>query len=55
MIVRFAGEQRAPTFEAFFRLKSGTEPDVRAALEFYRGVRATRYVREGEALLAASA
>jgi hypothetical protein len=45
----------APVFEAFFRLKHGTEPDVRAALEFYRGVRATRYVHEGEALLAATA
>jgi hypothetical protein len=45
----------APAFGAFFRLKSGTEPDVRAALDFYRRVRATRYVREGEAQLAASA
>jgi len=45
----------APAFEAFFRLKSGTEPDVRAALELYRRMGATRYVRQGEALLAASA
>ena len=45
----------APAFEMFFRLKSGTESDVRAALAFYRRVRATRYVREGEALLAATA
>jgi class 3 adenylate cyclase len=44
-----------PAFEAFFRLKSGTEHDVRIALAFYEHVRATRYVREGEALLAASA
>ncbi|CAN5331425.1 hypothetical protein BH18ACT12_BH18ACT12_04110 [soil metagenome] len=45
----------AHAFAAFYRLQSGTEDDVRAALEFYRGVGATRYVREGEALLAASA
>jgi class 3 adenylate cyclase len=45
----------APAFEMFFRLKSGTESDVRAALAFYRRVRATRYVHEGEALLAATA
>src|SRR5436190_24220372 len=41
--------------EAFFRLQSATEPDVRAALEFYRGVGATRYLREAEALPAVSA
>jgi class 3 adenylate cyclase/tetratricopeptide (TPR) repeat protein len=41
--------------EAFYRLQAGTEPDVRAALDFYRRVRATRYIREGEALLAVSA
>jgi hypothetical protein len=34
----------APAFEAFFRLKSGTEQDVLSALKFYRRVRATRYV-----------
>ena len=45
----------APTLEAFYRLQSGTEEDVRAALDFYRRVGATRYVREGEAMLAASA
>ena len=45
----------SPTFEAFFRLKSGTESDVRRALDFYRSVDATRYVRQGEAMLAASA
>jgi class 3 adenylate cyclase/tetratricopeptide (TPR) repeat protein len=44
-----------PAFEMFYRLESGAEQDVRAALEFYRGVGATRYVREGEALLAATA
>jgi class 3 adenylate cyclase len=51
-ILRDAGSL---TFEAFYRLQAGTEPDVRAALAFYRSVGATRYVREGEALLAASA
>jgi len=56
----------APAFEAFFRLRAAeqfvaegrrAEADVqlRPALAFYRGVGATRYVREGEALLAASA
>jgi hypothetical protein len=56
----------APAFEAFFRLRAAeqllaegrrAEADLqlRPALVFYRGVRATRYVREGEALLAASA
>jgi hypothetical protein len=52
--------------EAFFRLraaeqfvKEGRRPEadeqLRRALGFYRSVAATRYVREGEALLAASA
>ena len=45
----------ARAFEAFYRLQSGTEDDVRKALEFYRSVGATRYVREGEAKLAATA
>jgi tetratricopeptide (TPR) repeat protein len=45
----------APAIEAFFRLHAGTEEDVRAALAFYRRVGATRYVREGEALLAMTA
>jgi class 3 adenylate cyclase/tetratricopeptide (TPR) repeat protein len=40
--------------EAFFRLRSGGEADVRAALDFYRSVGATRYVREGEAALQAA-
>jgi len=55
-----------PAFEAFFRLRAAeqlvaegrrAEADVqlRSALAFYRGVGATRYVQEGEALLAASA
>jgi hypothetical protein len=44
-----------PAFEMFYRLQSGTEQDLRAALDFYRRVGATRYVREGEALLAATA
>jgi len=41
--------------EADARLRSGIESEVRRALEFYRSVGAARYVREGEALLAASA
>jgi len=51
---------------AFFRMRAAEElvaegrraeadEQLRAALAFYRGVRAKRYVREGEALLAASA
>jgi len=44
-----------PAREAFYRLHAGTAPDVRAALAFYRGVGATRYVHEGEAMLAATA
>jgi tetratricopeptide (TPR) repeat protein len=41
--------------EAYARLRSGIESEVRRALEFYRSVDATRYIREGEALLAATA
>jgi class 3 adenylate cyclase len=41
--------------EAYARLRTGSEPQVRRALEFYRSVGATRYIREGEAMLAASA
>jgi class 3 adenylate cyclase len=41
--------------EVYCRLRSGTDADVRRALDFYRSVGATRYIREGEALLAASA
>jgi class 3 adenylate cyclase/tetratricopeptide (TPR) repeat protein len=44
-----------PAWEAFYRLHAGTEQDVRAAVEFYRRVGATRYMGEGEALLAATA
>jgi tetratricopeptide (TPR) repeat protein len=49
------GEMGHLSLEAFARLQSGREPEVRQALEFYRRVGATRYIREGEALLAASA
>ena len=49
------GDAGARAWEAFYRLQSGTEADVRAALEFYRSVGATRYVHEGEAKLAATA
>jgi hypothetical protein len=48
-------EAGALTPEAFFRLHAGSEPDVRAALAFYRSVGATRFIREGEAVLTASA
>jgi len=41
--------------EAFTRLRSGQPEQVERALEFYRSVGATRYVREGEQLLAATA
>ena len=41
--------------EADARLRSGIDLEVRRALEFYRSVGATRYIREGESLLAASA
>jgi class 3 adenylate cyclase len=43
------------TDAAFFRLQSGAEEDVRRALDFYRGVGATRYIREAEELLTVSA
>ncbi len=49
------GEMGDLSLEAFHRLQTGIEPEVRQALEFYHGVGAARYVREGEALLAASA
>jgi tetratricopeptide (TPR) repeat protein len=55
-----------PTAEAFYRLRAAeqlvaegrraeADEQLRPALAFYRGVGATRYVREAEALLAASA
>ena len=43
------------SLEAFYRLQTGVEQELRPALAFYRDVRASRYVREGEALLAATA
>jgi hypothetical protein len=49
------GEIGDQSLEAFYRLQTGVEHDVRQALDFYRRVGATRYIREGEALLAASA
>jgi hypothetical protein len=56
----------SPPHEAFYRLRAAeqlvteghraqADEQLRAALAFYRSVNATRYVREGEALLAASA
>jgi hypothetical protein len=41
--------------EADARLRSGIDSEVQLALEFFRSVGATRYIREGEALLAESA
>lgn len=60
------GEMDARTQEAFFRLRSAeqlveegrraeADEQLHPALAFYRSVGATRYIREGEALLAASA
>jgi len=60
------GEMNATTFEAFYRLRGAeqlvaegrraeADEQLRPALAFYRSVGASRYVREGEALLAASA
>jgi class 3 adenylate cyclase/tetratricopeptide (TPR) repeat protein len=49
------GEGGFRALEAFFRLQSGSEEDARRAADFYRGVGATRYLREAEAVLAASA
>ena len=40
--------------EAYVRLRSGNDADVRRALEFYRSVGATRYLDEGESMLATS-
>ncbi len=40
---------------AFALLQSGMDASVREALDFYRSVGATRYVREAESLLAATA
>ena len=41
--------------EAYMRLQSGIDAEVRKAIDFYRSVGATRYVRDGEATLAATA
>jgi tetratricopeptide (TPR) repeat protein len=49
------GDAGFRAYEAFFRLQAGGEEDVRRALAFYRSVGATRYLREGEALLAPTA
>ena len=45
----------AVTDEAFARLQAGGDANLRAALDFYRSVKASRYVREAEAGLAATA
>jgi class 3 adenylate cyclase/tetratricopeptide (TPR) repeat protein len=41
--------------EAFARLRSGAQSQIRLALNFYRSVGAVHYIKEGEALLAATA
>jgi hypothetical protein len=41
--------------EAYARLRSGRDHEVRRALEFYRSVGATRFIEQGESMLAASA
>ncbi len=59
-------EMGLPARAAFFRLRAAeqlvaegrraeADEQLRPALAFYRSVRATRFIREGEALLAASA
>ena len=50
----FAGIGTRPA-EAYARLASGDEAEVRRALGFYRSVGAVRFVQRGEALLPASA
>jgi class 3 adenylate cyclase/tetratricopeptide (TPR) repeat protein len=45
----------AKPHEAYSRLCSGDEAQVQRGLQFYRSVGATRYIREGEALLAKTA
>jgi len=45
----------APSYEAFFMLQSGTEANVRRALDFYREVGATRYIAAAEAALGVKA
>ena len=60
------GKLGATGVEAFYRLRAAeqlvsagqrakADEQLRPALAFYRSVGATRYLREGEALLAASA
>ena len=60
------GEMGAVVHEAFFRQRSAeqlvaegrraeADEQLRPTLAFYRSVGATRYVREGEALMAATA
>jgi hypothetical protein len=44
----------AVTDEAFARLNAGGDANLRAALDFYRSVKASRYVRQAEAGLAAT-
>jgi hypothetical protein len=43
------------SYEAFYRLQAGTDDQLRRALDFYRTVGATRFIREAEAQLPATA
>jgi class 3 adenylate cyclase/tetratricopeptide (TPR) repeat protein len=52
---RLYGELGSLPDEAYARLTSGVQSEIRRALDFYGSVGATRYIQEGEALLAASA
>jgi class 3 adenylate cyclase/tetratricopeptide (TPR) repeat protein len=45
----------SPLDEAFARLQAGGDANLRAARDFYRSVNASKYVREAEAQLAATA
>jgi tetratricopeptide (TPR) repeat protein len=45
----------SPLSVAFSRLQTGRDADLRAALDFYRSVSASRYVRQAETALAATA
>ena len=55
MLLATLGEIGDVTDEAYARLRSRRAAEVERALAFFRSVGATRYIREAEALLAASA
>jgi tetratricopeptide (TPR) repeat protein len=53
--VEICAEMENVAHEMYARLRSRSEAQVRRALDFYRSVAATRYVDQGEALLAKTA